>query len=85
MKSQISYVRQILATQVDWNACETKIGPPDTLPDNPRYSSVQKILNSGGTPSEEIIVLNKKANGSDYRHELSGEHPVQELRKAAGF
>ena len=79
-RSQIDYVRQILATQVDWNACETEIGPPDQLPENPRYASCQSILNAGGAPSEEVIKMNITRNGKDYRQELAGEHPVPELR-----
>ena len=79
-KSQIEYVRKILASQVQWNACETEIGPADKLPENPRYSAVQNILNAGGTPSEDVIKMNINRNGRDYRQELAGEHPVAELR-----
>lgn len=79
--SQIEYVRQILETQVEWNAFETEIGPPDRLPDNPRYRECQQLLNSGVVPSEEVIAANHKSNGHDYRQELAGEHPVQELRR----
>lgn len=79
-KSQVEYVREILATQVEYNAFETTIGPPDQLPENPRYQQCQQILNAEGTPSEEVIKANKRKNKSEYRLELAGEHPVPELR-----
>ena len=80
-KSQVDYVRDILATQVEFNAFETEIGPPDQLPGNQRYQECQQILNAQGAPSEEIIDLNRSTNGIDYRQELAGQHPVKELRQ----
>jgi hypothetical protein len=80
-KSQVDYVRDILATQYDYNACETQIGPPDELPENPRYQQCQDILNAKGNPTEEIIKMNQRKNGQDYRLELAGEHPIKELRQ----
>lgn len=79
--SQIDYVRQILATQTDFNAFETEIGPADKLPENPRYSDCQEMLNHGKVPSEEVINMNRKVSGQEYRYELAGEHPVKELRR----
>lgn len=80
-KSQVNYVREILATQVDYNAFETEIGPPDQLPENPRYLDCQDLLNVKGAPSEEVIKMNQRKNGQDYRLELAGQHPVKELRQ----
>lgn len=80
-KSQVDYVREILATQVDFNACDTEIGPPDQLPANPRYAQVQEMLNEKSSPAEEVIKLNQKKNGHDYRLELAGQHPIKELRQ----
>jgi hypothetical protein len=71
----------VLANQYDYNAYETQIGPPDELPDNPRYLECQQILNAKGNPTEEIIKLNQRKNGQDYRLELAGEHPIKELRQ----
>lgn len=79
-KSQVDYVRQILAEQVPWNASGTEIGPVDKLPENPRYRAVQEMLNAKGAPSEEVIDQNRSKNGKEYRLELKGEHPVRELR-----
>jgi len=79
--SQVEYVRGILATQVEFNAVGTEIGPPDQLPENERYQQVQHLLNDKGAPSEEVIKQNRKRNGQDYRFELAGEHPVPELRR----
>ena len=79
--SQIEYVRQILETQVNWNAFETEIGAPDKLPQNPRYTACQEMLNSGAVPSEDVITRNRKVSGSEYRQEIAGEHPVAELRR----
>lgn len=83
-KSQVDYVRDILATQVDYNAFETEIGPPDQFPENPRYQECQQILNAKSAPSEEIIKLVQRKEGRDYRLELAGEHPVKELRQKKG-
>ncbi|SNB46572.1 hypothetical protein [Geobacter sp. DSM 9736] len=80
-RSQIDYVRQILATQTDWNAYETEIGPPEKLPENKRYQQCQQMLNAQGAPSEQVIEQNISKNKRDYRQELSGEHPVKELRQ----
>jgi rubrerythrin len=82
--SQVDYVRDILATQVDYNAVETEIGPPDQIGENPRYQEVQQILNVKSSPSEEIIKLVQRKEGRDYRLELAGEHPVKELRQKKG-
>ncbi|UFS69952.1 hypothetical protein LPW11_18965 [Geomonas sp. RF6] len=79
--SQIDYVRDILATQVDFNAFDTEIGPANKLPENPRYAKVQSILNAQGVPSEDVVTANMKKSGIDYRLELAGPHPVQELRQ----
>ncbi len=80
-KSQVNYVREILATQVEFNAFETEIGPPDQLPENPRYQQLQDTLNVKGAPSEEVIRMNQKKSGHDYRLEMAGQHPVKELRQ----
>jgi len=74
-------VRDILATQVEYTAVGTEIGPPDQLPGNERYQQLQQLVNAEGTPSEEVIRMNRKKNGQDYRQELAGEHPVPELRR----
>jgi len=79
--SQIDYVRDILATQVNFTAVETQIGPIDQLPENPRYRQVQEMVNAHGVPSEDVIRDNMKKNGVDYRLEIAGEHPVPELRQ----
>jgi hypothetical protein len=79
--SQVDYVREILATQVEYNAFETEIGPASQLPENPRYQQCQQILNAQGAPSEEVIKLNQGKNRHDYRQELAGPHPVKELRQ----
>jgi rubrerythrin len=80
-KSQVEYVRDILATQVDYNAFETEIGPPDQFPENQRYVECQQLLNVKGAPSEEVIMMNQRKNGIDYRQELAGQHPVKEFRQ----
>jgi rubrerythrin len=80
-ESQVDYVRQVLESQVNFNACETEIGPPDQLPKNSRYQQYQQSVNAGGNPSEEIIEKNRSKNRQDYRYELAGQHPVPELRQ----
>ncbi len=83
LESQVDYVRQVLEAQLDYNACETEVGPPDSLPKNPRYGMVQKTLNGAGAPSEEVIALAMKKSGRDYRFEIAGERP--DVRKAANY
>lgn len=80
-KSQVNYVREILASQVEFTACETEIGPPDQLPSTQRYTQVQEMLNMKSSPSEEVIKMNQKKSGQDYRLEMAGQHPVKELRQ----
>ena len=52
----------------------------DELPDDHRYFAVQKIVNAGGAPSEQVIEANREKSGREYRDETEGENPVVDLR-----
>ena len=73
------YVREVLASQVDWNALETEF-VEHCEPENPRYAQYQKAVNSGGAPSQQVIEENIRKNGKDYRLETEGPHPVERYR-----
>jgi hypothetical protein len=79
-QSNVDYVRQLLATQIDMNAHETEFLMPDRMPKNGRYQAYQKKVNAGGTPSEQIIEAQRK-KGAEYRMELKGPHPVERYRR----
>jgi rubrerythrin len=80
-QSNVDYVREILASQVDYNAQGTEFVPGDQVPADSKYHEYQKAVNKGGTPSQQVIEDNIKKNGKDYRQELKGEHPVKRLRE----
>lgn len=77
------YVREILASQVDLRTDGLDYVDVDDLPDDHRYFAVQRIVNAGGAPSEEVIEENRAAQGREYRDETEGEHPVVDLRDPA--
>jgi rubrerythrin len=61
------YVRQVLASQVDLNAKETKFVPIGKLAPDDRYFALQNVVNAGGVPSETVIDETRSALGGDYR------------------
>lgn len=67
LQPAIEYVRKVLDEQVDLTADGTEFKRMDDLPPDHRYFAIQSILNSGRVPSEEVIEMNKKKNGDDYR------------------
>jgi hypothetical protein len=85
-ESNVDYVRDILATQVDLTADMEKYVPVSKLPKGHRYHMHQEMVNEGGAPSVEVIEKHIEGAEMDYRLELAGEHPVKrfrERRKAA--
>src|SRR5690606_20734386 len=74
------YVREVLAAQVDLRTDGLDYVDVDDLPDDHRYFAVQKVVNAGGAPSEQVIDENRAANGREFRDETEGEHPVIDLR-----
>jgi hypothetical protein len=79
-ESNVDYVRDILATQVDYNAYETDFLPPNKFEDDRRYKEYQGMVNKGDVPSVKVIEENKQRNGREYRQELAGPHPMERYR-----
>lgn len=79
-QSNKEYVRQILEEQVNWSADETDYVEVDKLPKDHRFHEYQKMVNKGGTPSQEVIEQRIKKSGEDYRLQTEGDHPVEKLR-----
>ncbi|OPY68543.1 MAG: hypothetical protein A4E57_01723 [Syntrophorhabdaceae bacterium PtaU1.Bin034] len=80
LRSNIDYVRNILATQVKLTADGPNIVPVDQLPGDSRYSWYQRTVNDAFVPSQNIIQRRINDRGEDYRLELSGPHPVESFR-----
>ncbi len=76
------YVRQLLATQIDYTAYETEFMPLDRVPDKSRYEMYQQAVNDSRAfvPSQQVIEENIRKNGRDYRLETEGPHPVRRLQ-----
>lgn len=79
-ESNIDYVRDVLATQVDLRADGPNFVQVDELPADHRTFAYQEAVNAGGNPSE-IVIEQARANGGEYRNELVGPHPVIDLRQ----
>lgn len=80
-ESNVDYVRDILASQVDLTALETGFIRMSEIESDSRYNKYQRAVNTDGVPSEQVIGRNIDKNGRDYRLELKGPHPVSELRQ----
>lgn len=74
-----SYVRHVLATQVDLSAKLSDFVSVSTLPPDDPYFRYQQRVNAGGVPSEQVVAENVAANGGEYRLETEGPHPVAGL------
>lgn len=80
-ESNIDYVRDVLAKQVDLTAKDTEFVPVADLPDDYRYFRYQDIVNAGRiVPSQAVIERHINERGRDYRFEARGPHPVERLR-----
>jgi hypothetical protein len=79
-KPNKSYVRAVLATQIDLTAKDSDFVPVATLPEDDRYFAYQKRVNGAWSPTEEVIRANREKNGFDYRLETEGPNPVDGLR-----
>lgn len=80
-ESNVDYVREILAAQVDLTALETGFIRLSEVEPDSRFNKFQSAVNTDGVPSDQIIGRNIDKNGRDYRLEIKGPHPVQELRQ----
>ncbi|MCA1843158.1 MAG: hypothetical protein LC792_08190, partial [Actinobacteria bacterium] len=82
-QSNKDYVRQVLATQIDLRADGPDYVPLDSLPADHRSAQYQQTVNAGGNPTEQVIEMNREAQGREYRLQPEGEHPIADLREAA--
>ncbi|MCU1370812.1 MAG: hypothetical protein JWO77_2006 [Ilumatobacteraceae bacterium] len=79
-ESNKQYVRDVLAAEIDLRADGLLIVPESELPSDHRWWAFQKTVNAGGSPTEEIINLQRDKQGRDYRDETEGPNPVPALR-----
>lgn len=78
------YVRDVLANQINLRTRGTQFMPLDQLPQDALYFTYQQQVNGGGmVPSEQVIDQHVNAQGSDYRHQTEGPHPVKQLQQTA--
>lgn len=77
-ESNVDYVRQIEAEQVDWTTNGTDIVTSDKAPE--RYWEFQEMVNAAQVPSQDVIERHIEENGEDYRLEIGGPHPVERFR-----
>jgi hypothetical protein len=80
-KENKSYVREVLARQVDLTAKDAQFVPIDELPEDDRYFDYQNAVHGEWVPSEAVIEEAKQKLGEEYRLETEGEHPVPGLRR----
>ncbi|MBC7907206.1 MAG: hypothetical protein H7Y60_10735 [Rhodospirillaceae bacterium] len=81
-QSNKEYVRKVLGSQVNLTAKETEFLPMDSLDKNFRYFGYRDAVNGNvPAPTEAIINEHRQREGSDYRLETEGPHPVDWLRQ----
>lgn len=73
-----TYIRNLLASQVDLTGHGTEFVSVNDLPEDARYFQYQNIVNHGGVPSEEVISENHRLYSREYRLTTEGPSPVEE-------
>ncbi len=81
LQSNMEYVRDVLASQVNLTANLTNFVPVSDLPKDHRYFSYQRQVNQKFIPSQEVIREHIGMFKQDYRFEAMGPHPVDMYRK----
>jgi hypothetical protein len=79
-QSNVDYVREIIATQVDFNALETEFVTGEKVGQGSRFDEYQKKVNDQGAPSQQVIEQRIEKKGEDYRLEVGGAHPIEKFR-----
>lgn len=78
------FVRDVLASQINLRTEGTQYIPLDQLrPDALYFTYQQQVNGDGPVPSEQVIDEHVRAQGSDYRDQTEGPHPVEQLRQSA--
>jgi hypothetical protein len=81
-ESNKTYIREVLANQIQLTADLDSFVPVESLPKDHRYFWYQQAVNGNGfVPSEQVIKDSIRAKGTDYRWEIQGPHPVSRLRQ----
>ena len=80
-QSNVDYVRDILAAQVDFTESDMQFLPLDQVPDKSRFEMYQRTVNDsmGFIPSQKVIEENIRVHQHDYRVE-KGPNPVKRLQ-----
>jgi hypothetical protein len=76
-----TYLREVVANQVDLTAWDSQFLPVTELPEGHRYFAYQAQVNAGGVPTEQVIERHRAEFGQEYRFETAGEHPVASLQE----
>jgi hypothetical protein len=74
------YVRGVIEQQIDLRTDSMDYVFLQDMPKDHRYFAYLDRVNAGGVPSEQVIELNREAQGREFRDETEGEHPRAELR-----
>jgi len=80
-ESNVEYIREIMATQTDYNARETEFVPREQVADDALYHRYQQAVLGPQVPSRQVIELHVNRFGTDYRQELAGPHPLARFRE----
>jgi hypothetical protein len=78
MEPNKEYVRDVLAAQVDL----TFLGTEPVTETHKRFEAYQDAILATDAFSEDVIDLNRKEQGREYRLQTNGEHPVERLRES---
>ena len=79
MEPNKEFVRGVLAEQVDL----TFLGTEPVTETHKRFEQYQDAVMAQDSFSEDVIDLNIKENGHEYRLQTEGEHPVERLREGS--
>jgi len=77
------YVRDVLASTVDWTAFDARFMPVSDLPKDHRFFAYQHAVNQGGVPTETVIDQHRTEFGAEYRR-ASAPHPIESLQEESG-
>jgi hypothetical protein len=79
MEPNKEYVRNVLADQVDL----TFLGTEPVAETHKRFEQYQDAVMARDSFSEDVIDLNHKENGHEYRLQTEGEHPIERMREGS--
>ena len=75
------YVRSVIEAQLDLRTDGMDYVFLQDLPKDHRYFAYLDRVNAGGVPTEQVIDLNREAQGREFRDQTEGEHPAPELQR----